>query len=104
MQLIRELVELEDSSEVMTQNGEHRERQKENMKGVKTWKTLEDGIVLWLQNERRERMEIGNIRKVTTGIFSRIVERHEASYSGNTEYQAGNIKRIPYSTVIKVGR
>lgn len=39
MQLIRELVELEDSSEVITQNGEHRGQQMEKMKErVKTWK------------------------------------------------------------------
>lgn len=62
MQLIRELVELEDSSEVIAQNGEHREGQKENMKEqVKARKILEDGITLWLQNERRERMGISNI-------------------------------------------
>ena len=62
MQLIRELVELEDSSEVIAHNGEHREGQKENMKEqVKAQKILEDGITLWLQNERRERMGISNI-------------------------------------------
>lgn len=39
MQLIRELIELEDSSKVITQNGEHRERQMGKMKErVKTWK------------------------------------------------------------------
>lgn len=39
MQLIRELVELEDSSEVITQNGEHRGQQMEKMKEqVKTWR------------------------------------------------------------------
>lgn len=43
--------------------------------------------MLWLQNERRERMGIGSIRKVMAEIFPQIVERHEASHSGNTEYQ-----------------
>ena len=39
MQLIREFVELEYSSKVITQNGEHRERQMGKMKErVKTWK------------------------------------------------------------------
>lgn len=37
-------------------------------------------------------------------IFSRIVERHEASYSGNTEHQAGEIKRTPYAAILKGGR
>lgn len=51
---------------------------------------LIDGITLRLQNERRERMGIGNIRKVMATIFfPGVVERLEASHSGNAEYQAG---------------